>query len=294
MTALRRLKNQGSIPTAFCKELINHMKDQTRFLTSTRRRLGLTLAACALLGFIALPVRAVDDNPAIDARADELLKRTGDYLGQAKFFSVSAEVWQDIQTASGQRIQAGRNIDLQLRRPDRLHAEIHSPRRHRELIYDGKGITLFNRADNLYGTAHVSGSLDDAMDVASEKFGIAMPLEDFLRSDPHKDLLRKTTSGKDIGPVTVMGVPCEHLAFSQENIDWQIWIENGARPVPRKFVITYKDEPGSPQFTAIFSDWDFITILPDFVFKFEPPAGASKIKVKEMKIDLQSHKMEAK
>ena len=132
------------------------------------------------------------------------------------------------------------------------------------------------------------------MDVASERFGIAMPLEDFVRSDPYKDLLQKATSGADIGPVNVMGVPCEHLAFTQTNIDWQVWIENGARPVPRKFVITYKDEPDSPQYTAIFSNWDFTTKLPDFLFKFEPPAGASKIRVKEMKAENQSPKTEEK
>ena len=218
----------------------------------------------------------------------------GDYLGQAKFFSVTAEVWQDTQLSSGQRVQAGRTIDLQVRRPNCLRAEVHSTRRNRELVYDGHGITLFNRAQNFYGTVRASGSLDEAMDAASEQFGIAMPLEDLIRSDPHKDLLRKATSGADIGPVTVMGVPCEHLAFTQDKIDWQIWIENGAQPVPRKFVITYKDETDSPQYIAIFSNWDFATQLPDFVFKFEPPAGASQIKVKEMKAENQIHKTEGK
>jgi hypothetical protein len=127
---------------------------------------------------------------------------------------------------------------------------------------------------------------------ACERFGITMPLEDFIRSDPHKDLLQKVTNGSDIGPVTVMGVPCEHLAFTQDKIDWQIWIEDGVIPVPRKFVITYKDEPDFPQYIAIFSNWDFNTQLPDFVFKFEPPPGASKIKVKEIRAENQAHKAE--
>src|SRR5579872_1690564 len=243
---------------------------------------------------MALSVPAADNKPAVDPRADEWLKRMGDCLAQARFFSVNAEVWQDVQLSSGQRLQAGRTIGLQVRRPDRLRAEVHSTRRNRELVYDGHAITLLNRVQNLYGTARASGSLDEAMDIASERFGIAMPLEDFIRSDPHKDLLQKVTSGSDIGSVTVMGVPCEHLAFTQDNIDWQVWVENGPRPVPRKFVITYKDEPDSPQFTAIFSNWDFTTPLPDFVFKFEPPPGASKIKVKEMKAENQAQKTEGK
>ena len=252
------------------------------------------LAAGALASLVAISVSAADGKPAIDPRADELLRRMGDYLAQAPFFSVSAEVWQDIQLSSAQRIQAGRTIELQVRRPNRLRADVHSTRRNRELVYDGSAITLLNRAQNFYGTVRASGSLDEAMDVASERFGIAMPLEDFVRSDPHKDLLKKVTFGGDIGPVTVLGVPCEHLGFTQDNIDWQIWIENGARPVPRKFVITYKDEPDSPQYTAIFSNWDFTTKLPDFVFKFEPPPGAAKIKVKEIKAENEARKTEEK
>jgi hypothetical protein len=270
------------------------MRNRNHLLAPDRTWLGLALAACALLGLMALSVSAADDKPAVDPLADELLKRMGDYLGQAQAFSVSAEVWQDAQLTSGQRIQAGRTLELQVRRPDRLCAHVHSPHRDRELIYDGTGITLLDRTQNLYGTFPASGPLNEVMDLACDRFGVTMPLEDFIRSDPHKDLLQKATSGADIGPVTVMGVPCEHLAFTQDNIDWQVWIENGPRPLPRKFVITYKDEPDSPQYTAIFSNWDFASKLPDSVFKFEPPAGASKIKVKEMKAENLSHKTEKK
>src|SRR5882724_11499380 len=148
------------------------MKHRKRSADPARPRLGLPLAACAVFGLIALSASATDQKAAVDPRADELLKRMGDYLGQAQFFSVNAEVWQDIQLSSGQRIQAGRTIELQVRRPNRLRAEVHSPRRNRELIYDGSAITLLNRAQNLYGTARASGSLDEAMDIASERFGI--------------------------------------------------------------------------------------------------------------------------
>jgi hypothetical protein len=258
------------------------MNERTRSLLSTTSRRALSLAY-ALSGLIAFSVSASDEKPPVNPRADELIKRMGDFLGHAKFFSMNAEVWQDVQLSSGQRAQAGRNVEVKVRRPNRYHSELRSTRHHRELIYDGSALTLLNRAENFYGTIPAKGSLDDAMDLACEQFGITMPFEDFIHSDPHKDLLRKVTSGSDIGPVTVMGVPCEHLAFTQDEIDWQVWIQTGPRPVPRKFVITYKDEPDSPQYTAIFSNWDFNTELPDFVFKFEPPSGASKIEVKEIR-----------
>src|SRR5262245_61567160 len=252
------------------------------FPTATKLRIAAAICVGSWLVTIASPA-AANDQRAIDPRADEWLKRMGDYLADAKAFSVSAEVWQDLQLSSGQHVQAGRNLTFQVRRPNRLHVEIKSTRRNRALLFDGSAITLLNRAENFYGTVPTKGSLDEAMDLAVERFGIAMPLEDFLRSDPYNDLRQRVSSGTDIGPVTVMDVPCEHLAFAQEHIDWQVWIQTGAQPVPRKFVITYRDEPDSPQFTAIFSNWDFTTKLPDFVFKFEPPDRASKIDVQEIK-----------
>jgi hypothetical protein len=250
---------------------------------SARAVITISAAICGVL-FTANPAPgAGNDRPAIDPRADEWLKRMGQYLAEAKMFSVKAEVWQDIDLSSGQRVQAGRELQFQVRRPNRLHVEVRSTRRNRDLIFDGSAIVLMNRAENFYGKIPTKGGLDEVLDTASDRFGISMPLDDFLRSDPYKDLREKVTAARDIGPITVIGTRCEHLVFSQDNLDWQVWIEEGARPVPRKFVITYKDEPNSPQFTAIFSDWDFTTPLPDFVFKFEPPPGAAQIEVTDIK-----------
>jgi hypothetical protein len=270
------------------------MNGINRIINRTGQGLRLVVAAGVLAGLCAKPAIAADAKPAMDPQADEFLKRMGDYLAQAQSYSVTAEVWQDIQLASGQRIQASRTIELQVRRPDRFHAEVRSTRHSRGLFYDGKSITLLNRVKNFYGSIPAPGTLDEALDVACERFGITLPLEDLIVSDPYRSAMQKAVSGSDLGPVTVLGVPCEHLAFSEGAVDWQIWIETGAKPVPRKIVITYRDEEGSPQYTAILSHWDFETKLPDFLFNFEPPAGASEIKVEEIKAQSEAHTKEGK
>lgn len=253
------------------------------------RLLPKSLAGLAMVCLLAVSANAAD-KPSIDPRADELLKRSSDYLAAAKFFSVNAEIWQDATLSSGGQVQAGRSVDLQLRRPDRLHTEVQSTRHSRAMWYDGKNLTLLNRAQNLYGTTSAPGSLDETLDFATERLGMVMPLEDLLVSNPYKSAIDKVTSGTLIGPVKVLGVSCQHLAFTQPDIDWQIWIEDGPIPVPRKIVITYKDEEGSPQYTAILSKWDFETKLPDFVFHFEPPAGASKIPVTDVQAGMHPAK----
>ena len=44
----------------------------------------------------------------------------------------------------------------------------------------------------------------------------------------------------------VRGIQCHHLVFIQDDIDWQIWIENSQTPLPRKMVITSKWLAGGP------------------------------------------------
>jgi hypothetical protein len=276
------------------------------------RGLRPALATGALLGLAVLAAPAAEEapvsaipagandapvpnaKPAIDPQADILLHRMGDYLAQAPFYSVSAEVWQDVRLGSGQLVQAGRTVDLQVRRPDRFHAEVRSARRNRGLFYDGKSLTLLDRSQNFYGNIAAPATLDAALDTATERFGITVPLEDIIVSDSYQGLMGRVEAGAHLGDVKVLGVPCEHLAYSMEKVDWQIWIEQGARPVPRKIVITYKDEEGSPEYTAILSNWDFQTKLPDFVFTFEPPAGASKISVAEVQAKIEARQTVAK
>jgi hypothetical protein len=249
-----------------------------------------------LAGVAAVTASAADatNKPAIDPKADALLRRMGDCLAQAQFFSVNAEIWQDIQLESGQQVQAGRTVDLQVRRPNRFHAEVRSTRHSRGLYYDGATLTLLNRTQSFYGSVPAPAKLDEALDAASERFGFTLPLEDIIVSDPYQSAMRKVTSGTYLGPVTVLGVACEHLAFSLGKVDWQVWIEQGATPVPRKIVITYKDEANAPEYTAILSHWDFQTRLPDFLFTADLPQGAAKIDVAEIKSKIQAHQKESK
>ena len=78
-----------------------------------------------------------------------------------------------------------------------------------------------------------------------------------------------------------MGYMCHHLVFTQENIDWQVWIQDGPQPLIRKFVITHKNEPGSPEFTGLIRQWNFIDRIADSDFVFVPPPDASSIRMRE-------------
>jgi hypothetical protein len=96
-----------------------------------------------------------------------------------------------------------------------------------------------------------------------------MPGTDLLLTHAYDEMMADVLDAKHIGQGVVDGVECEHLAFRGVDTDWQIWIEAGARPIPRKYVITSKALAGAPQYTLRIKDWN-TDAIPDadaFAFK---------------------------
>jgi hypothetical protein len=220
---------------------------------------------------------------AIDPDADRIFHASCKYLAEAKGFCVKVEVWKDVVLPTGLKIQTTRALEVHEQRPDQLHIEVRSPRNSQGFWYHNKSLTMLDRTLNLYGVMDAPGSIDKAVDAVEERFGIEVPLGDVLVADPYRNMMDNMETAEDLGKVTVLGVACNHLAFSGANVDCQIWIADGPKPLPRKIVIDFKTIAGSPQVTQIFSDWDLVSPISDSVFSFVPPDGAGKIVVNPKK-----------
>jgi hypothetical protein len=103
-----------------------------------------------------------------------------------------------------------------------------------------------------------------------------MPGADLLLTNSFDELMANVIDAKHIGQGVIDGVECEHLAFRAADTDWQIWIESGARPIPRKYVITSKTLAGAPQYTLKIKDWKTDVPADADAFVFKPPADATK------------------
>jgi hypothetical protein len=198
-------------------------------------------------------------------------------LKTAKAFSLHGEITHEEVLASGRKLQYSASNNVMLRRPNRIRADYYGDLRKSSFWYDGKSVTLLHTDKKLYATFSAPKDIDTTVDFAMDKYGLSIPIADLVYSDPYAVLIENVRSGFYEGLHMVNGVRCHHLAFTQENIDWQVWIEDGPQAVPRKVVITHKDSPGWPQYTAVLSDWDFSVRLPDILFTFEAPDGAEHI-----------------
>lgn len=213
----------------------------------------------------------------VDQDADRILREMGDYLRSADEYTFRADITND-EVVDDQMIQWGGVARLSLKRgPDRLNVEYNGDDMRRRVVFDGKTITMHNQTRNVYAITEVPPDVDGALDHLFEVFGSSVPIADLVYSDPYRTLIENAETGYVVGQHLVNDVLCHHLAFAQETIDWQIWIEVGPRPVPRKLVITYMDEPGSPQYVAELSEWNFTPRLSDHYFTFRPPESADEI-----------------
>jgi hypothetical protein len=178
---------------------------------------------------------------------------------------------------SGQKIQHAARMTLALKRPDKVFVNYHSDRHRKMIWHDGARITLYDPQAKAFAHLPAKGDVDDAVDKAIAEAGFSVPLIDLVVIDPDRPRLSNVVSGRYIGLHRVRDFPCHHLAFVGKDLDWQIWIEDGPKPVPRKVVITYKKLPGSPQYSAWMPTWDLAPHLPDLLFRFRPPADAEEI-----------------
>ena len=243
-----------------------------------KRRSRLTLIPALLLVVCGvLPVVGADDPPETEARADRILREMSDYLKSAEQFTFQADVSYDSVLVSGQKIQYGGTGKISVHRPDRLRVEHRGDETNLRVILNGQTFTLQDLNLDFYAQKEMTADIDTAVDRMFERFGFSVPTADLVYADPYSTLTASVDSGFVIGLHSVQGVQCHHLFFSQESIDWQIWIEDGPRPLPRKLLITYKDEPGSPQYAVQLSHWDLSPRISDAYFEFHPPAGADRI-----------------
>ena len=121
---------------------------------------------------------------------------------------------------AGHKVATTKTVETQVRRPDRVRMEIRSPKRSRGFWYDGKSLTLLDRANNFFGTVAVPDTIDKVLDAANDKYGINFPLEDLLVNDPYASASMAIKGGAYFGKVTVLGTLCQHIAFSTDRVDW--------------------------------------------------------------------------
>ena len=222
----------------------------------------------------------VTNEGVVDDEAIQALKDMSDYLTKVNTLGITSQASLDVVTNNGQRIQLDGTTTYKVRRPNGFVIDYVSDIKSRRFIYDGKTFTVYSPTLGYYASVPAPSTIREVLDTIYNKFGIALPLEDLFRwSDPSSAArLQAMQSAYDVGTATIDGVETDHYAFREGDVDWEVWIQQGDQPLPRKVVIVNRNDPAKPTFTSRLS-WQVNPTFSDSDFTFVPDANAKRIQL---------------
>jgi hypothetical protein len=213
---------------------------------------------------------------AIDPRGVAALERMTAFLKTVERFKASTEATTDEVVDFDMKVQRRTASEVTVRRPNGLNAHTTGDGRDLRFVYDGTTFTLYSAVGNYYAAAPAPPTLARTLDAIRARYGVVFPLADFIYMAAAESLMEGVKAVGYMGSSVVDGTACDHVAVRQGDVDWQVWIEQGDTPLPRKYVITTRTQAVRPQFEARIR-WDLSPQVDQGLFTFTPPAGATRI-----------------
>ena len=246
--------------------------------STSRRHLVASLSQCCTVVVLAiLSLAAYAQTAGIAPEAKQILKASTDFLASQQRFSTNTRNTLEVVLKSGQKVEFNSTGRQSVQRPDRLRAERTGDIVDQVFVYDGKSLTVYDPESKVYDQVPAPGSLEEMFDFARTKLDIVAPGGDLVYKNAYEILMDGVTEGTVLGKAVIEGVRCDHLAFRAPQVDWQIWIQEGPQPLPRKMVITTLDLPNAPQFSVTVTQWNLEPTFDADTFTFTPQAGVKQV-----------------
>lgn len=169
------------------------------------------------------------------------------YLDGLRSFSIESRSTRDEVMANGYKIQRNEQSNMVLRFPDKMRVDMSGGLQQQTYFCDGAMLGMYSPEQAVFvrtpapdSVIKLIGGLLDA--------GIELPMIDMLYQGANGSLTEEVRGGVLAGESTIDSVACDYLAFRQDSADWQLWVARGEQPLPRRLLITTRNEVGDPQF----------------------------------------------
>lgn len=245
--------------------------------------LGLTVGFESVLqpGNAAPSDETAQPQAQVEPEARQALEQMSAYLGTLQTFELKSDTTIDQVFDNGQKLQFDGHVIYKVRRPNGFVIDLSTDRKVRRFYYNGKTFTLVAPVSGLYAEVSAPPTIREVLDVLADDYGIEIPMTDLFRwSDPNDNRAESLISGVYVGYAKINGVDSDHYAFREADVDWQIWIARGDRPLPLKMVITSTTLPAAPQFVSYLT-WTENPSYGDETFEFHPGADNFQIEFSE-------------
>ena len=248
---------------------------------SQPKRMFSALSVLALVvtaWMVPSPVAVADE-----AQARRLLKAMTDYVGAQKAIAFDYDATLEVVSKDRQKLELAASGMVSLTRPDKIRATRSGGFVDIETVFDGRTLTFLGKNKNIYTQLELPGSFDHLVNELQNKYDRPLPAADLFLTNAYDELMADVTDVKDLGSGVIGGIECDYFAFRAKDVDWQIWVTQGAKPRPCRYVITSTGIPDSPQYTVQLRNWKTGSEVAKTDFAFKPPAGTRQIDLDELK-----------
>lgn len=233
----------------------------------TRTGLAVALTCCSASQSLAQGT----DSEIIEPLAMEIAEAAVNYIAEKQRLAVDWFVSFDVVVDGREKLtysRSGRNV---LARGEGFYAFSELGDETREYYYDFSRFTVYDVEGNAYATTPFRGAFGDLTERVADEYDIRLPIWTLMSADPGLELLGSVTAAAYLGTTRIAGHPAHHLAMSDYESDWQLWVSTNAdAPELLMLVGTNPYEQGWPQYRAYFSNWDFDPDIDPSQFVFEP------------------------
>jgi hypothetical protein len=245
-------------------------------MSTWKRGIGAVWFAAGVLTLsVTVSTSARAQTLPVDPAAVQKLKQMTEFLDGLQQFSVETQSTLEELHVSGHRVDKDLAASVTVKRPNKLRAARAGGLMDQRFFYDGQTLTLYNPVEKVYASEAAPNTIERMIDFAGETVGILLPAADLLYRNAFPLLMQDVTLAAVVGKTVVGGVTCEHLLFSRPDVDFQVWIAEGKRPFPHKYVVTETATPALLSITTVLSNWKTDAAVADAHFKFVPPKGTS-------------------
>jgi hypothetical protein len=199
------------------------------------------------------------------------------WLLQSPLPTVQTILWKYRRRPTGQFLTFFVDTEVALQRPNKLRVNVFGDVPGFQFYFDGTKVSAFDPQKNVHSVSEPIATIDEMLEFVTTKAHINFPSADFMYSDPYAVMTKNLTHAIVVGPSMVNGVPCEHFAYMEPSLNWEIWIENGKRALPLRLAMTYKQVPNFPRFMMEYKDWNLNPKLKADIFVFKAPANSKQI-----------------
>lgn len=232
----------------------------------------LTPIIAALFLTAATATTAAQQDPGnIDPRATEIAMNAAKFLSEQSKMSFGWFISYDEVVDGQEKITYLRSGTTVLERGKGFVFRTENGNTLRDFYFDGSEFSVASPNENFYASKSFEGGFDALAKAARERSESILPVWSILSRNLPDNLLKNVENSAYLGATLIAGRSAYHLAFSEAEEDWQVWISTDEEaPLPLMLIGTERNKPGWPQYRIYFSDWNLDPDPSTLQFTYEP------------------------